>query len=206
MAEKDIKELKSELRQRDFKIKELESLIVHDPLTGLFNRRGFLALANKLFQDVRHFQKNKAEREHFVIKSFAILFFDIDNFKKLNDTFSHKVGDQILQFASSVIMGKVRISDFVGRWGGEEIVVALIGSQEHDAYQKAEEIRKAVKSRVKIPKHPDLKITISAGVAELDGAYSLEELIKRADEAMYYSKLHGKNKVTQYSQLVGSKK
>lgn len=201
MAGENLQELKKELRQRDLKIKELESLIVHDSLTGLLNRRGFLELAGKLFKDVKFNEKNKSSREHFIIKSFAILFLDIDNFKKLNDVYGHKVGDQILQFISSIIKRKVRVSDFVGRWGGEEIVAALIGSEEADAYQKAEEIRRAVKSRVKIPGHPDLKITVSIGVAELDGNISLDALIKKGDEAMYYSKTYGKDRVTKYSAI-----
>jgi len=160
-----------------------------------------LELANKLFKDIQYSRSHPNNREHFIIDSFSVLFFDIDDFKKINDTYSHKIGDQILKFVSSLIQEKVRISDFVGRWGGEEIVVALTGARENDAFSKAEEIRKAVKSRVRIPGRPALKVTVSVGVAELDGNLNLEDLIKKADEAMYYAKTHDKDQVVKFSQL-----
>ena len=201
MSDNNLKELKTELKKRDLKIRELEALVAKDPLTGLYNRRGFLELANKLFKDIQYSRSHPNNREHFIIDSFSVLFFDIDDFKKINDTYSHKIGDQILKFVSSLIQEKVRISDFVGRWGGEEIVVALIGARENDAFSKAEEIRKAVKSRIRIPGRPALKVTVSVGVAELDGNLNLEDLIKKADEAMYYAKTHDKDQVVKFSQL-----
>ncbi len=202
MTENIVAQLKRELRQRDLKIKELEALMVKDPLTGMFNRKGFSELAKRIFTDVRALRDERANhRKHFYVDSFAILFFDIDNFKKINDAYGHDVGDKVLKFTSSIISNKLRLSDFVGRWGGEEIVAALIGANEADAYKKAEEIRKAVKSRVKIPAYPDLQVTLSIGVAELDGSPSLDDLIKQADEAMYKAKTSGKDQVVKYSDL-----
>lgn len=197
----DIQSLKSEIRKRDTQIQKLEGLVAHDSLTGLLNRRGFLRFTEKFFKHAEYSLDNPNTRRQFSIESFSILFFDIDNFKNLNDTYGHKIGDQILKFVASVIEGKVRTSDFVGRWGGEEIVVALIGSREEDAYRKAEEIRQAIKSRVKIPTLKNLEITVSAGVTELKSGLSLDDLITKADEAMYYSKSHGKDKVTKFSDI-----
>ena len=204
-SHEEIKALKRELRQRDLKIKELELLITKDPLTGLYNRRGFLELAKKLFNDIRYQKANEGLRKHLYVDSFAILFFDIDHFKKINDTYGHEIGDKILKFVSSIIEGKLRTSDFVGRWGGEEIVVALLGARETDASAKAEEIRKAIKSRVRIPSHPELQITVSIGVAELDGNPTLEDLIKHADKAMYKAKQSGRDRVTRYSEATNKK-
>ncbi|PIR88859.1 MAG: hypothetical protein COU07_04180 [Candidatus Harrisonbacteria bacterium CG10_big_fil_rev_8_21_14_0_10_40_38] len=198
----ELQKLKSELRDRDRKIKELESLVFTDPLTGLYNRRGFLALAKKLYSDVSWMKSNKnSPRTHFYVDSFTILFFDIDNFKSINDKYGHEIGDQILKFSAQIIESKVRASDFVGRWGGEEMVAALIGASEKDGFLKAEEIRKAIKSRVHIPKDLSRKITMSVGVAELTGKSSLENLVKAADEAMYKAKTTGKDKTVKYSQI-----
>lgn len=197
----DIQVLKKELHQKEFKIKELEELVTTDPLTKLLNRRGFMDLAGRLFEEVRFAGERPGRRSHFVIDSFSIIFLDIDNFKNLNDTYGHEVGDKILQFVSSLVSEKVRSSDFVGRWGGEELVVALVGANERDAYLKAEEIRQAVKSRIKVPTLPDLTVTVSAGVAELAEKTSLEGLIERSDQAMYQAKQSGKDRVIKFSEL-----
>lgn len=192
-------DLKKELRKKDKKIKELEKLVSTDALTWILNRRGFSELVRRFIDEVKFQKENPDRRKRFVVNSLSLLFFDIDNFKKINDTHGHKVGDQILKYVSSVISEKLRTSDFVGRWGGEEIVVALVGAQEENAYRKGEEIRKTIKSRVKIPTLKDLKVTVSVGVAELQSGESLEDVVKRADQAMYKAKTEGKDKVVKSS-------
>jgi diguanylate cyclase (GGDEF)-like protein len=198
----DIKNLKQEIRKRDHRILELEELVTTDPMTRLLNRRGFMELAKKIAGDVRWFKSNpRAKREHYIVDSLTILFCDIDNFKTINDSFGHEVGDQILKFIGTIIAEKVRASDFVARFGGEEIVAALVGADEKDGAQKAEEIRRAIKSRVKIPKNPKHEVTISIGVAEFDGEVTLDQLIKQADTAMYQAKKNGRDKVVKASEL-----
>jgi len=195
----ELKELKQELRKKDLQIKDLQVLATKDPLTGLFNRRGFEERVSRLINDIIFSIENPQKRRHFFIDSISILFFDIDNFKKLNDEYGHKTGDGVLQQVSAIISQKVRGIDFVGRWGGEEIVVALIGSHEEDAFRKAEEIRKALKSRVKAGTGP---VTVSAGVASLDEKTTLEELVKRADKAMYEAKHNrGKDNTVKYTEI-----
>ena len=173
-----------------------------DPLTGLLNRRGFTNLAERIYGDVKFLRGNPgARREHFFVDSFTVLFFDIDNFKKINDTYGHEVGDKVLQYVATLVNEKVRASDFVARFGGEEIVAGLVGASERDGASKAEEIRRAIKSRVKIPKNLDHKVTVSVGIAEFDGKVSLEDLVKRADKAMYKAKTGGKDKVVRWGDI-----
>ncbi|TSC89938.1 MAG: diguanylate cyclase [Parcubacteria group bacterium Gr01-1014_2] len=195
----ETQKLKQELHRKDLEIKELKSLATKDPLTGLSNRRGFEEEVSRLIKDIIFAKENPETRKHFYIDSISILFFDIDNFKKLNDTYGHKIGDQILQQVSQIIRQKVRNIDFIARWGGEELVAALVGSHEGDAFRKAEEIRKAIKSRVKIN---EKKITVSVGVAELKEGFGFEDLIKQADKAMYEAKHNrGKDNAVRYSEL-----
>ena len=198
MAE-ELKELKQELHKKDLRIKELEGLATKDPLTGFYNRRGFEEEVGRLVKDIYFFKKNPATRKHFYIDSLSLLFFDIDDFKSVNDQYGHKAGDQVLQQISQIIRQKVRNIDIVGRWGGEELVAALVGSHEEDAFRKAEEIRKAIKSRVKIN---DREMTVSVGVSSLDESETFEELLKYADQAMYVAKKErGKNNTVRASEL-----
>ena len=200
----ELRKIKQELYKKDIEIRELRTLTTKDPLTRLYNRRGFEEEADRLFKDITFARQNPEARKHFYIDSISLLFFDIDNFKKLNDAYGHKIGDQILKRVSEIIIQKVRSIDFVGRWGGEEIIAALVGSHEKDAYQKADEIRKAIKSRVRVP-GSDEPVTVSIGVAALDGVTNLGELVKRSDKAMYSAKYDkGKDNVVKYSELKDS--
>lgn len=203
MPIEEIKELKQKLHRKDLEIKELKSIATKDPLTGLFNRRGFEEEVGRLIKDIIFAKENPETRKHFYIDSISILFFDIDNFKKLNDTYGHKAGDQVLRQVAQIIRQKIRGIDFAGRWGGEELVVALVGSHEGDAYNKAEEIRKAVKSRVQVGSSSGQNsVTVSIGVAELENKINLDDLVKNADKAMYEAKHErGKNNTVKFSEL-----
>ncbi|MEK7579933.1 MAG: GGDEF domain-containing protein [Patescibacteria group bacterium] len=198
MANDELQKLKLDLHTKDLEIKELKKLVTKDALTGLFNRRGFEEEVSRLVKDVLYSKQNLYKRKRFYIDSISLLFLDLDDFKKVNDGFGHKVGDQILQQAAQIIKKKIRNIDFCGRWGGEELIVALIGSREENAFRKAEEIRKAIRSRVKINNNP---VTVSIGVAELSTGSNFEELISRADKAMYEAKHRGKNNAVRYSEL-----
>ena len=199
----ELRKLKQELHKKDFEIKQFKGLVTKDPLTGLFNRRGFEEEVSRLIKDIIFAKENPETRKHFYIDSISILFFDIDNFKRLNDTYGHKTGDQVLRQVSQIIRQKVRNIDFAGRWGGEELVVALVGSHEGDAYNKAEEIRKAVKSRVQVGLSSGQdSITVSIGVAELENKINLDGLVKNADKAMYEAKHErGKNNTVKFSEI-----
>jgi len=202
MSSEELHKIKQELHQKDLEIKRLKELATKDELTGLYNRRGFMEEVTRLYKDIQYAQENPEARRHFYINCLSIIFFDIDNFKKINDNYSHKVGDQILQYIAQIIANKMRNIDIVGRLGGEEFAVALIGSHEQDAYRKAEEVRKAVKNKVKIPAWKDLQVTVSAGVASLEGGIDLQELIKRSDKAMYEAKHNrGKDTTVKFSEL-----
>ncbi len=129
----EVKKLKQEVHKKDIQIRELQKLATKDPLTKLYNRHGFEDEVGRVFKDVAYAEEHSNARKHFRVDSISILFFDIDNFKKLNDIHGHKAGDQVLQHVAQLINNKVRSIDFVGRWGEEEIVVALVGLNENDA-------------------------------------------------------------------------
>ena len=196
-----VKKLKLELKRKEIEVQKLRSLVLKDELTGVYNRRGFIEELKRIFGSIV-FSHNHSNGRRFCINSLSLLFFDIDNFKQINDTYGHKTGDRILQYVTGMILKKVRSIDIVGRLGGEEIAAALVGSDEHNAYLKAEEIRKAIEKRIKTAsrKRP-LQVTVSIGIAQLEKGMNLDGLIKAADTAMYRAKKSGKNKTIKYSEI-----
>lgn len=161
-----------------------------DGLTNLYNIRHFNLLYEAEF-------KNIAAHRH---RPLSIIMTDIDNFKHVNDTFGHQAGDQILVNVAKILQSKVRQVDVVGRYGGEEFIVMLTGANKDEAYNVAEKIRQEV-ARLNFtfggkPYNP----TISIGVAEYMNEQSKEELVKKADTALYEAKRTGKNKVVIYSE------
>ncbi len=163
-------------------------LATTDALTGLLNRPAVLARTR--------IELNRARRES---KPCSLLMADIDHFKQINDTFGHQVGDAVLEKLGDLFLKNSRPYDCLGRYGGEEFVACLPGSHLADALQAAERLRAAV-SKMQIPTTPALpeaRITVSFGVACLlkgSGA-DLDDLIRRADEALYRAKAAGRNRV-----------
>lgn len=176
-------------------IERLKKLIYEDELTKLLNRRGFFKLAEPVFKEIKFIKSNPNRRKNFKITNLSIILLDIDNFKKINDIYGHLIGDKALVLVANIIKNRLREIDLVGRYGGEEIVILLLGANKHSAYNIAEEIReKIASSSISITKTKKLNITASFGVAELKKERTLEELIKKADQAMYKAKKSGKNK------------
>ncbi|MDO4489221.1 MAG: GGDEF domain-containing protein [Eubacteriales bacterium] len=159
----------------------------HDSLTGLLNRFGI----KEYFDDMN--EKKDTDR-------FALLMMDIDNFKNVNDTYGHNFGDEVLKKVSSIPLGIMCEHSNFCRWGGEEFL--LVMQCDHDPMETAEKIRAATEKTPVYFEGTDLYVTVSIGVAVStpENAYSINELIERADRAMYESKGRGKNCVTLYSE------
>ena len=158
-----------------------------DMLTHLPNRRAFMSLATMaMSQSIR--EKNP----------LCFLGFDIDNFKHINDEYGHPAGDAMLKRVGDVIRDVIRSSDFCGRIGGEEFMIGCHSNNAKDADFLGERLRKAIEDSVVIYNGRSFSATVSIGIAELAQGDNLDSLMKKADDAMYYSKTHGKNQVTHY--------
>ena len=184
------------IAELEVEVRNLEKDLINDPLTGLKTRNFFEDELETYLAVLIGNEKGK-RREWFGFRNISIIFFDIDHFKDVNDTHGHDVGDIVLRRVSETIQATLRTGDTAARWGGEEIVVSLLGADEKDAVAKAEEIRLEV-AGLTFPEVPDLHLTISAGVASSQKGLTLTELVKRADQALYTAKHGGRNKVVAY--------
>lgn len=165
---------------------EVERLAVTDELTGLNNRRGFFDLGRR--------EMERAQRTH---RPVTALMLDLDSFKRINDTFGHAVGDEVLRHLGDRCRRAVRDIDLVGRYGGEEFCVLLPETDLKTALEVAERIRSSIADQPFDTAAGPLAIRISIGLAlaSEDGGETVETLLDRADTAMYYVKQEGGNAV-----------
>lgn len=162
------------LAEQSKKYKKLSTI---DHLTGLLNRHGVTEYLD---------QKKSDDRQ------MAMLVIDIDFFKKINDSFGHDVGDQVLRKISGIIRFHLRPEDQAGRWGGEEFVIILPDTNADEAYRYAENLRLAV-AREKMPPNDQESVTISLGVGATSGQLPFHQLFRHVDLALYRAKASGRN-------------
>ncbi|PKM30837.1 MAG: diguanylate cyclase [Gammaproteobacteria bacterium HGW-Gammaproteobacteria-11] len=173
-------------RQLEAANQQLQELALRDGLTGLLNRRYWEQCLEREF--ARHMRYESPA---------SLVIFDIDHFKRFNDTYGHQLGDEVIREVSRLTKLFARETDFAGRYGGEEFVVLLPDTELNGAAQFAERLRSAIE-RLQI-EHGDelLKVTISLGVAEIrDSMINHTVLIEEADKALYQSKEGGRNRTT----------
>jgi len=173
--------MRKEIFKRKQAEKDLKDSANRDSLTCIYNR----GKIDKLIE--LQIKNSKISKE-----MFSIIFFDIDNFKQINDTFGHNKGDSVLIEMTSLISKNIRETDILGRWGGEEFIIILPKTTSDKAFILADNLRELIsKNDFNLNKH----ITISLGIAQYTKKDTKEDLIQRADEAMYYIKTRGKNAV-----------
>jgi diguanylate cyclase (GGDEF)-like protein len=164
---------------------ELSEQAETDALTGLPNRRTL---------DARLLEEFDRARRHNTHLSFVLV--DIDDFKKVNDQYGHQFGDDVLRSVSSVLAGSLRALDLAGRFGGEEFALVLPGTPAAAGRRVADQIRKTLsKASFGDPEREIVGVTASFGVAGFPDCTTVEELIGRADTALYEAKHAGKNRV-----------
>lgn len=185
--EKKIVELEQEIGR-------LKKQVFYDELTQVLNRRGFEKEAKLVFENISFHREKRERRADY--HDLSIIFLDIDDFKKVNDIFGHQIGDEVLQEVAKVLLRTVRSNDIVARWGGEEFVVGLVGADLKVADKIAERIRVDIQNmEVAFTGNVKVPTTVSIGVVGFSNDNNLDDLIERADQAMYKGKQAGKNRV-----------
>jgi diguanylate cyclase (GGDEF)-like protein len=187
--EKDLKLANEELRKRVIEVEKLQEELreqaIRDPLTDLYNRR---YMSETLSREIL-----RAEREGDLL---SVIIGDIDHFKQINDTHGHQVGDFFLVETAKIFKRHIRGSDFVCRYGGEEFLFVLPGASLEDSERRAEEIRRQLEKLAVSHEEKTLGITMSFGIAAypVNGTRG-DEIIMKADQAMYDAKRMGRNQV-----------
>lgn len=165
--------------------RRLRKMLNTDELTNIFNRR---------YLDI-YLNNKKTEVDAFET-TFGVMFFDIDLFKKVNDTYGHNIGDEVLKMVSNTLKSAIRTDDAIGRWGGEEFI-GIFNVDNLRALEKiANKLRILVEKSTLYIEEEDIKVTISVGGTLYRSGESIEDLVHRADQKMYQSKQTGRNKVT----------
>jgi diguanylate cyclase (GGDEF)-like protein len=195
-----ITKLKHLVREQKKEIRRLLSLVDRDFLTGLYNRQGFIREAEKFFDEMKS-RKIKKKRK-ICFENFSLIFIDIDDLKKVNDEYGHKVGDNAIKEASRVFEKSVRDLDITARWGGDEFLIGLVGAEEKEAIKIAEKIKRNLRT-VKIN---GSHLCASFGIVSLENKkkknFNLYEMIEKADMAMYTAKKrNGKNFIINYGRF-----
>ena len=179
-----------ELSQR---LDETERLARMDALTGIMNRRGFEEAAKRVLErpiEERRANESDAGRTH------AVIMFDVDHFKKVNDTYGHTGGDLVLKKIGEMLRGETRAYDCVGRYGGEEFIVLVETSGMPFVEAAAERLRVKLNSlKVRLDDGRDVEFSISMGIAEVHEGESIDSARERADQALYQAKGSGRNRV-----------
>lgn len=167
------------------KTKDLYTRTIQDGLTGLYSKRHFLCEVRKAFDEAR--------REGTPL---ALVMVDIDHFKSINDTHGHPTGDVVLKEVAKIVREGVRSYTYAFRYGGEEIAILFTRANAEKASVAAERLRRKIEAkRFSSEKGVPFKVTASFGVAEHEGVATPEELVQRADEALYAAKQGGRNQV-----------
>lgn len=187
-------ETEEQIRKLEEEIERLRHLAYYDELTGVLNRRGFLREVGAEFRLVSS-GTSTVERRVGVQIPFAVVFCDLDNFKALNDTHGHAVGDEALKYSTHTFIHSLRQGDMIGRWGGEEFVVALAGAGAVNAQRIAEKLRANLEKEPLQWEGTHIPLTGSFGVAVYHNGDTLQDIIAQADAAMYEAKKSGKNRV-----------
>lgn len=165
-------------------VRELRRIATRDALTGLPNR---MALAEAFTRERLQAERGK--------HSLSLALIDFDQFKTINDRFGHLTGDTVLRRSSTAIVEALRPIDTVGRWGGEELLVLLPDADLEEAYHAIERALAAVRALAFPVAETALRVTFSAGVAEATSGESLDDLVARADAALYEAKRAGRDRV-----------
>lgn len=168
----------------DAAMQKLADLAMRDDLTGLYNRRYIMEVLAR--------QKALADRGHV---GFTLCYCDLDHFKRVNDRFGHQRGDDVLREFGNLAGQAVRSVDFVGRFGGEEFVLVLVDADAEEARQVAERLGEHTRGLKVDPNHPDYRLSVSVGIAEFRPGESIEDVIQRADRALYRAKSSGRDLV-----------
>jgi diguanylate cyclase (GGDEF)-like protein len=188
--ERRVGERTAELERRSQELADahgrMEQLAMHDPLTGLLNRRSAYACAEQELQRTRRTGRH-----------LALALLDVDHFKAINDEFGHDVGDEALRQVAQRAVGALRAHDRLGRWGGEEFLAVLSEASAGEAERVGERLRQAVgRVPLELPDGRRIALSVSVGIAVATADEGpVEDLVKRADEALYRAKREGRNQV-----------
>lgn len=163
------------------KNRQLEDLIQIDPLTKLYNRNRFQQTGNDLLRIAYRFAR-----------PLSLIILDLDFFKRVNDTWGHATGDEVLMKVADILRTSTRATDQVIRWGGEEFIILALGTDLEGAVHLAEVLREKIAST---PFPSVGQMTASFGVAELHDSEGENRLFERADQALYRAKHEGRNQV-----------
>ena len=202
------RELSVNRKKLESSLKVIRDMAIHDDLTGFYNRRHLMDLIDsEKSRSVRtsslppqilpslDLDQSENNRSVRIGSVFSLVMLDIDKFKKINDTYGHQIGDQVLKTFAAVIRSILRKTDFCGRYGGEEFLIVLRQTDLQAAKVFAERIRNCVENSFFPCLGPDARVTVSIGLTEYRMQENIEKTISRVDELLYKAKNGGRNRV-----------
>lgn len=178
-----ITNLVSEYKKLETEKQQFEALSTTDVLTGVMNRAGVQQFLQRLFES--NFSRNQ----------MGVMLFDIDYFKKINDTLGHDAGDMVLSELARIINEQVRHTDIFGRWGGEEFILICSQITEERLTSLADKLREIIEQHSFIIDGEAINVTVSIGATKVNANETFEAVFKRADKALYTAKNSGRNQV-----------
>ena len=177
-------ELSNRTRELEKTQEHLRSMAMTDPLTGISNRRHFMGQISEEFERTRRYGA-----------PFSLMLIDLDNLKEINDTYGHETGDEALRSFAKQCLRSLRSVDRFARFGGDEFIALLVQTGQDKAKEIAERLIAAIEALEIQTEKESIHITVSIGLTTTDDVSPVEELIKRADKALYEAKNRGRNQV-----------